>query len=205
MKEQEDGTTKAKDLIRMGVAKAALLEPQEPIMSEVQPRALVIGGGIAGMTAALALGNRGYDVVMVEKEEVLGGMLNRLHLLSPTMTDAKTLAQEKIKAVTGHPNITVFTKAKVSEARGFIGKYEVDIETAAEYFPGDIITGNINPSVLQTGTPEDVYKLTKQAIEKGKKCPGGFMLAPGCEMPPRTPEQNILAMMQAVSDFGWYE
>jgi uroporphyrinogen decarboxylase len=83
--------------------------------------------------------------------------------------------------------------------------HEVDLETASEYFPGDIIMGNINPSVLQTGTPEDVYELTKEAIEKGKKCPGGFMLGPGCEMPPKTPENNILAMMQAVSDCGWYE
>lgn len=83
--------------------------------------------------------------------------------------------------------------------------HEVDLETAAEYFPADIIMGNLNPSVLQTGTPENVYELAKETIIKGKKCPGGFMLAPGCEMPPRTPEQNILAMMQAVSDFGWYE
>jgi uroporphyrinogen decarboxylase len=83
--------------------------------------------------------------------------------------------------------------------------HEVDLETAGRYFPGDIIMGNINPSVLQTGTPDDVYELAKESIEKGKKCPGGFMLGPGCEMPPRTPEKNILAMMQAVSDFGWYE
>jgi len=59
MKDKEQGTAKAKDLIRMGVAKAALLEPQEPIISEVTTRALVIGGGIAGMTAALAIARRG--------------------------------------------------------------------------------------------------------------------------------------------------
>ena len=117
MQEQEAGTTKAKDLIRMGVAKAALLEPQEPIMSEVQRRALVIGGGIAGMTASLALANRGYEVVLIEKEESLGGMLNNLNRLGPTMTDAGALADEKIRAVSGHPNITVFTRAEVTEAR----------------------------------------------------------------------------------------
>ncbi|RLB10504.1 MAG: CoB--CoM heterodisulfide reductase iron-sulfur subunit A family protein, partial [Deltaproteobacteria bacterium] len=69
MQEKEDATEKAKDLIRMGVAKAALLEPQEPIMSEVTTRALVLGGGMAGMTASLALANRGYEVVIVEKED----------------------------------------------------------------------------------------------------------------------------------------
>jgi heterodisulfide reductase subunit A len=129
MGEQEDGTAKAKDLIRMGVAKAALLEPQEPIISEVQTRALVIGGGIAGVTSALALAHRGYEVVLVEKEESLGGMFNRLYKLGPTMTDASALINEKISAVTGHPKITIFTQAMVTNAQGFIGKYKVDIET----------------------------------------------------------------------------
>jgi len=129
MKEQENGTNKAKDLIRMGVAKAALLEPQEVIMSEVQIRALVIGGGIAGMTAALALANRGFEVVLVEKEAALGGMLNRLNRVGPTMVSASDLTAEKVRAVTEHPKITVFTHARVTEAQGFIGKYKVDIET----------------------------------------------------------------------------
>ncbi len=156
MKEQEAGTTKAKDLIRMGVAKAALLEPQEPIMSEVQRRALVIGGGIAGMTTSLALANRGYEVVLIEKEESLGGMLNNLNKLGPTMTDAGALADEKIRAVTGHPNITVFTKAKVTEARGFIGKYNVDIETES-----GVTTIDIGVIIVSTGgrafVPEGLY------------------------------------------------
>ncbi|MBW1780875.1 MAG: CoB--CoM heterodisulfide reductase iron-sulfur subunit A family protein [Deltaproteobacteria bacterium] len=129
MKEQEDGTNKAKDLIRMGVAKAALLEPQEAIMSEVWVRALVIGGGIAGMTASLALANRGYEVVLVEKEETLGGTLNHLNKLGPTMKEANELVEEKTRAITGHSNITVFTQARVTEVQGFIGKYQVDIET----------------------------------------------------------------------------
>lgn len=129
MKEQEDGTNKAKDLVRMGVAKAALLEPQESIMSEVQVRALVIGGGIAGMTSALALANRGYEVVLVEREEALGGLLNNLNKLGPTMIEADELVEEKTRSVTGNSNITVFTNARVTEVQGFIGKYKVDIET----------------------------------------------------------------------------
>ena len=156
MKEQEAGTTKAEDLIRMGVAKAALLEPQEPIMSKVERRALVIGGGIAGMTTSLALANRGYEVVLIEREESLGGMLNNLNKLGPTMTDAGALADEKIRAVTGHPNITVFTKAKVTEARGFIGKYNVDIETES-----GVTVIDIGVIVVSTGgrafVPEGLY------------------------------------------------
>lgn len=156
MQEKEAGTTKAKDLIRMGVAKAALLEPQEPIMSKVHCRALVIGGGMAGMTASTALANRGYEVVLVEKEESLGGMLNSLHLIGPTMTDARALVQEKIDAITTHPKITVFTNAKVTEARGFIGKYDVDITT-----PSGVTTIDIGVIVVATGgralVPEGLY------------------------------------------------
>jgi heterodisulfide reductase subunit A len=129
MQEKEDATEKAKDLIRMGVFKAALLEPQEPIISQVYTRALVIGGGIVGMTASLALANRGYEVVLVEKEDRLGGILNRLNKLGPMMTDAEALADERIEAVNHHPKITVFTRARVKEVQGFIGKYEVDVET----------------------------------------------------------------------------
>ncbi|MDY6972379.1 MAG: CoB--CoM heterodisulfide reductase iron-sulfur subunit A family protein [Thermodesulfobacteriota bacterium] len=129
MQEQEDGTSKAKDLIRMGIAKAALLEAQEPIMSGIEVRALVIGGGIAGMTVSLALANRGYEVVLIEKEDTLGGLLNRLNKVGPTMTDAGDLIEEKIQEVVKHDRITVFTGAQVAGVKGFIGKFEVDIKT----------------------------------------------------------------------------
>ena len=129
MQEQKDGTEKAKDLIRMGVAKAALLEPQKPILSDVQTRVLVIGGGISGMTSAISLANRGYEVVLVEKEEKLGGMLNRLYKLGPVMMDAGDLVEGKIEEVTQNEKITVFTGARVTTVQGFIGKFQVDVET----------------------------------------------------------------------------
>jgi heterodisulfide reductase subunit A len=129
MKEKEDGTLKAKDLIAMGVAKAALLKAQNPILSEVTPRALVIGGGIAGMTAAQGLARRGYETVLVERQASLGGMLNQLNRLGPSMIDAADVVQQKIRAVTNHSKITVFTEAKVKEVKGFIGKFQVVIET----------------------------------------------------------------------------
>lgn len=156
MNQKEDATNKAKDLIRMGVAKAALLQPQEPITSEVYTRALIIGGGIAGMTAALALANRGYEVVLVEKGERLGGMLNRLHKLGPMMTDASVLVEGRIKAVTDHPKITLFTKARVTGVQGFIGKYNVDIE--GDSGPKKIDIGVIIVATgAQTLTPEHHY------------------------------------------------
>jgi len=76
--------------------------------------------------------------------------------------------------------------------------HEVDLEVAARYFPNDIILGNVEPVVIQTGTPRQVYELSKIAIEKGRKAPGGFILAPGCELP-----VNVFAMTKAVNGFGW--
>lgn len=156
MKQWDDGTAKAKDLMRMGVAKAALLQPQESIMSQVKARALVIGGGLAGMTASTALAKRGYEVVLVEKEENLGGMLNQMNKIGPIMTDASELIEEKIQKVMQHPMITVFTAARIAAVRGFIGKFEVDIETES-----GIKKIDIGVILVATGgrafVPEDLY------------------------------------------------
>ena len=83
--------------------------------------------------------------------------------------------------------------------------HEVDIEKAAKYFPEDIIFGNIEPAVIQMGAPGEVYELCREAISKGKKCPGGFILGPGCGLPVSAPPVKVYAMTKAVNDFGWYE
>jgi len=83
--------------------------------------------------------------------------------------------------------------------------HEVDLEVAAKYFPKDIIFGNVEPVVIQIGTPEQVYELSKEAIIKGRKAEGGFILGPGCALPVYSPPINVYAMSKAVNDFGWYE
>jgi len=83
--------------------------------------------------------------------------------------------------------------------------HEVDLEAACKFFPEDIILGNVEPAMLQIGTPGQVYELGKTAIEKGKKASGGFILGPGCTLPPAAPPVNVFAMTKAVNDFGWYE
>jgi len=82
--------------------------------------------------------------------------------------------------------------------------HEVDLEIASNYFPNTIIMGNVEPVIIQSGTPEQVYEATKSCIETGRKHSGGYILSPGCELPPMSPEENVWAMMQAVSDFGWH-
>ncbi|MFC1867578.1 uroporphyrinogen decarboxylase family protein [Thermodesulfobacteriota bacterium] len=82
--------------------------------------------------------------------------------------------------------------------------HEVELETAAHYFPNDIIMGNLEPTIIQTGTPQEVYEATKEVVEKGKKIEGGFVFSPGCETPPMSSVKNIMAMTDAVNDAGWY-
>jgi uroporphyrinogen decarboxylase len=82
--------------------------------------------------------------------------------------------------------------------------HEVELERAAYYFPNDIILGNLEPALIQTGTPDEVYEASRKVIERGKKLPGGFIFTPGCELPPKAPLENIGAMNEAVNDLGWY-
>jgi len=82
---------------------------------------------------------------------------------------------------------------------------EVDITTAIEYFRDTIIAGNIEPAIIQTGTPREIYELCRQAIEKGKRAPRGYALMQGCEVPVDTPPYNLYTMKKAVDDFGRYE
>ena len=83
--------------------------------------------------------------------------------------------------------------------------HEVDLSAASAHFPRDIIFGNIEPAVIQTGTPEAVYGLCRTAIDKGKRAPAGFILGPGCGLPVGAPPVNVYAMTRAAHDFGWYD
>lgn len=125
--EREEATAKAKDLIRMGVARAALLEPQESIVAKVEPSALVIGGGIAGMTAALSLADRGFDVALVEREPALGGLMNRLNKILPGEFEAENMIQQKVEAIGRNKHIDVLSGHTVSDISGYVGNYVATI------------------------------------------------------------------------------
>lgn len=127
MKEPERGTEKAKDLIRMGVNKAILLEPLEKIKVGVNPSALIIGAGIAGMNAALNLANQGFQTTLIEKEKELGGTLKSLNKVFPIQEDASNLL-EITQLVKSHPNIKVFTSAIPIEVEGFIGNFIISVK-----------------------------------------------------------------------------
>jgi uroporphyrinogen decarboxylase len=83
--------------------------------------------------------------------------------------------------------------------------HEVDLDTAIAMFPDNIICGNVEPQIIQNGTPQQVYEVTRVAIEKGKKAPRGHILMPGCDLPPMAPGYNVWTMRKAVSDFGFFD
>jgi len=120
-------TEKAKDLVKMGVAKAILLEPGEDIRISVGKNCLIIGGGLAGMTAALAVADQGFKVDLIEKNSKLGGILNDLDTLAPFDIDAEEIVNDKISKITKQSNIKVHTDTELEELKGYIGNYKVKL------------------------------------------------------------------------------
>jgi len=132
-------TAKAVDLIRMGVARVALRQARQSVTAQVVPAALVIGGGLAGMTAALTLANAGLPVKLVEREAALGGMLREVHTLYPDRRDAAEFLAEKVEAVTRHPRIGVLLESQVTDISGTVGRYTVSVNGSATFDVGAII------------------------------------------------------------------
>jgi heterodisulfide reductase subunit A len=122
-------TEKAKELVKMGVAKACYLEPQEEFESEVFPAVLVIGGGVAGMTASLNLAGQGIQVHLVEREQELGGLIRSVRRLFPTQQDTEELLEPLKEQVKSHPRITTYLDSEVEKVDGFIGDFDVTIAT----------------------------------------------------------------------------
>jgi heterodisulfide reductase subunit A len=127
-KEKEDSTEKAKDLIRMSVARAAHLEPLQEFDLPVDKTALVVGGGIAGMTCALSIAEQGHPVHLLEKEAELGGTARRIHMTLDGM-DVQAFLKDLISQVYRHPLVRVYTQVEVTEATGYVGNFVTKIKS----------------------------------------------------------------------------
>ena len=132
--EPQVATAKALDLIGMGVARLALRQPRQPVRAQVTPAALVIGGGVTGMTAALTLANAGQPVKLVEREAALGGMLRDVHSLYPDRRNAAEFVARKVETVTHHPRIEVLLDSQVTDISGTVGRYTVGVNGAGQQF-----------------------------------------------------------------------
>ena len=126
-KDQEVATEKAKDLVRMAVARSALLAPQHTIEVPVVQSALVIGGGVGGMTAALSLAAQGFPVQLVEKESALGGNLRHVFTAYGNKNPQEMLSR-LIAEVETSENIEVHLESKIAGVTGFMGNFSAQVE-----------------------------------------------------------------------------
>ncbi len=131
MHKPEEATNKAKDLVRMAVANANLLEPLHKSRLEIIPSAMVIGGGLSGMTSSLELANQGFDVHLIEKEEQLGGNLKRIHYLIDGSEPQKIL-DRLINEVQNNERITVYKRTELKDIDGHVGNFSAVLHQAGQ-------------------------------------------------------------------------
>jgi heterodisulfide reductase subunit A len=127
-KEKEEATRKSKDIIRMSLARACQLEPLQDFDLPVNKAALVVGGGIAGMTCALSIANQGHEVHLVEKDTVLGGMARKIHHTLDGM-DVQAYLSDLMNKVYQHPQIHVYMNATITEATGYVGNFATKVKS----------------------------------------------------------------------------
>jgi heterodisulfide reductase subunit A len=127
-KEKEAATRKAQDIIRMSVARACHLEPLQEFDLPVNKAALVVGGGLSGLTCALSIAAQGHEVHLVEKDADLGGIARRIHYTLEGL-DVPAYVQDLVGKVYHHPLIHVYTGATITEATGFIGSFVTRVQS----------------------------------------------------------------------------
>jgi heterodisulfide reductase subunit A len=172
MHEPKEATDKAKDLVRSIVAKAALLKPLKKPLINVTSVALIVGGGVSGMTAALELAKQDFEVHLVEKEKELGGHLRTIRYLLDNADDPKKKLRALIKAIRENDKIHVYLGAEVVDVYGFVGNFKSKIKQdtgeqkeiehgvvivatgAVEYKPTEYLYG-VDPRVMTQHELED--------------------------------------------------
>ena len=146
----QQATAKANDLVQMAVARAETLYPLREKVISVNQRAVVIGGGVAGMNAALGLADQGYETVLIEKEDQLGGMANRL-TFTIEGADVQAYLQDLSQRVIDHPDIQVLTRSIVVGFTGFKGNFTTEVLVGPGMYERKIDHGVV---ILATGATE---------------------------------------------------
>ncbi len=182
-REKEDATQKAKDIVRMSAARAARLQPLQEFELPVDKRALVVGGGLAGMTSALSLAEQGFEAYLVEKETDLGGMARRIHYTLEGM-DVQAYLSELVGKVYRHPSVHVITDATIAEASGYVGNFVTKVASqgwvreirhgitiiatgAEEYKPTEYLYGQDDRVLTQLELEERIAKGEESVIGSG--------------------------------------
>ncbi len=137
----KEATEKAKEIVKMAVAKARLLQSLETMEVPVTNKALLLGGGIAGISAALDLADMGFKVYLVEKTESIGGHMAQLDKTFPTLDCSICIEGPKMVDVSRHPNIEIISYADILSVEGFVGNFKVKIRKNPRYVIDENCTG----------------------------------------------------------------
>ncbi len=146
--EKEAGTEKAKDLVRMAVAKVSFFEPMAEPLIKINPKALVVGGGISGMVSAKNLAEQGYHTYLIEREDVLGGQARSLYQ-TWRGEDVQKYLRKLIEEVRSNPEIEVHLNTELKEVEGFVGNFKSTIQTN-----GELKTLEHGIAIVATGASE---------------------------------------------------
>ncbi|MDJ0664482.1 MAG: CoB--CoM heterodisulfide reductase iron-sulfur subunit A family protein [Acidimicrobiia bacterium] len=161
-KDIKAATAKANDLIRAAVRRVRFHRPLEARRVPIDPRVLVVGGGIAGIHSALTLADAGKKVYLVEREPSIGGHMAMFDKTFPTLDCAACILTPKMTQVRAHPNIEVMTMSEVVEIDGFVGNYRAKIKHKPRYILEDACVGClecIDVCVFRNGKTPDEFNL----------------------------------------------
>ena len=139
--DKEMATAKAKGLVRAAVHRVKWHKALERRRVDIHPDVLVVGGGVAGITAALTLANAGKKVTLVERQPSIGGHMAQLDKTFPTLDCSACILTPKMTDVKGHPNITMWTYSEVESVDGFVGNFDVKIKRKPRYINEDLCVG----------------------------------------------------------------
>ncbi len=167
-REKQEATEKAKDLLRMSLLRSLKLEALKEYEIPVTKRALVIGGGIAGMICSLSIANQGYEVYLIEKENELGGIARKVYYNLEGI-DIQAYLKDLIQRVYRHQLIHVYTNASIVEATGYVGNFITKFKTDRGYF--EISHG---VTVIATGAEE--YKPSEYLYGQDERIMTGLEL-----------------------------
>jgi heterodisulfide reductase subunit A len=171
-------TQKAKALVKAAIERVVHHQALEPLPIEINPSTLVVGAGIAGISAALELANGGNHVYLVEREPSIGGHMAQLDKTFPTLDCSACILTPKMVEVGQHPNITLLTYSEVEQVDGYVGDFTVTVRKKARYVNEEICTGcgiciekcpfKVNDDVFEAGLGQRkvIYRLFPQAVPK---------------------------------------
>ena len=140
-KDKIEATIKAKALINGAILRVANHEPLVPMRVDITPDTLVVGGGVAGIQAALEIADSGTHVILVEREPSIGGHMAQFDKTFPTLDCSACILTPKMFDVGNHPNITLLTWSEVEEVDGYVGNFDIKVRKKARMVNEDLCTG----------------------------------------------------------------